>query len=205
MRVRWGRGLVFAAIVVAHVLLWRLLPALRVSEPAAPAQTPLTVWMLSAPTPESSPPPRGPRSPAAARAPAKRAPRHGDTAERAREPERSSAPHSIDWAQEAQQAAEDDAERDVEGARRSGALSRWKSHVMPSPVVPRGPQFGWDTSRTQRLRPTPQGLVVMLNERCALVINPLLLAGGCALGHIPVRGDLFDHMRDPRPADSFGH
>jgi hypothetical protein len=72
---------------------------------------------------------------------------------------------------------------------------------MPSPAVPQGPQFGWDRAHTHRFETTPQGLLVMLNDRCGIIINPLGAAGGCALGHLPVRGDLFDHMREPRAPD----
>ena len=198
MRVRWGRIAVFAAIVLAHALLWRLLPALRVTEPVAPVETPLTVWMLSA-NPEAKSPAARRAGPSAVepQADAKRPRRHRDSTERQPEQDRSSAPASIDWAKEAQTAAADGTTQDAEAARRSAALSRWKSHVMPSSVVPQGPQFGWDRSHTQRFETTPQGLLVMLNERCVIIINPLGVAGGCALGHIPVRGDLFDHMRDP--------
>jgi hypothetical protein len=123
--------------------------------------------------------------------------RHRDSTERQPERARSSAPALIDWAKEAEAAAADGTVRDADAWRRSAALSRWKSHVMPSPVVPQGPQFGWDRSHTQRFETTPQGLVVMLNDRCGIIVNPLAVAGGCALGHIPVRADLFDHMRDP--------
>jgi hypothetical protein len=204
MRVRSGRIAVFGAIVLAHALLWRFLPAFRVSEPAAPAQTPFIVWMLSAPQ-AHAPAARTSSSPVVT--PRSKNPHHQhDSAERQPERDRRLAPAPIDWSKEAETAAADGTARDAEAARRSAALARWKSHVMPSPVVPQGPQFGWDRSHTQRFQPTPQGLVVMLNERCALLINPLLLAGGCAVGPIPVRGDLFDHMRDPPAADGWqGH
>jgi hypothetical protein len=203
MRVRWGRIAVFAAIVLAHALLWRLLPALRVTEPVASVETPLTVWMLSATHEPESPAARKP-GPTAMTPQAGTKPRHRqrDSAEPQPERDRSSAPALIDWAKEAETAAADGTAEDTEATRRSAALSRWKSHVMPSPEVPRGPQFGWDRSHTQRFETTPQGLLVMLNDRCGIIVNPLGVAGGCALGHIPMRGDLFDHMRDPPPPAS---
>ena len=55
--------------------------------------------------------------------------------------------------------------------------------------------FGWDVSRTRRWEPAPEGgTVVRLNDRCQIVFSPLPI-GGCSLGKIEARGDLFDGMR----------
>jgi hypothetical protein len=57
-------------------------------------------------------------------------------------------------------------------------------------------KFGWDISKTRRWEPAPEGgTVVRLNDRCQIVFAPLPL-GGCSLGKIEARGDLFDGMRE---------
>ena len=72
---------------------------------------------------------------------------------------------------------------------------------MPGPP-PRRPEFRWDYAATHRLQTTPFGLVININDRCEIIIT-LGIFGGCAIGHIPVYGDLFAHMDDPKqPGDS---
>lgn len=108
----------------------------------------------------------------------------------------------IDWEQEAEAAIDDGAERAAEAAHRAGALSRWREHVLPGPPAPE-PQFRWDHAATHRFTPTLNGLVIALNDRCSLLVSPFAIIPGCAIGHIPVHGDLFAHMDDPRqPGDS---
>ena len=108
----------------------------------------------------------------------------------------------IDWEKEADAAIAHRREVAAEAARRASALSRWREHVMPAPWAPHGPEFRWDEARTsQRFVPTIAGLVVHLNDRCLIIISPLALLGGCAIGHIPVYGDLFAHMDDPKDPD----
>jgi len=61
--------------------------------------------------------------------------------------------------------------------------------------------FGWSRAATQRVEVMPGGVMIRLNDRCAIVISGLLLPA-CVLGKIPVRGDLFEHMDDPpEPGD----
>jgi hypothetical protein len=63
------------------------------------------------------------------------------------------------------------------------------------------PEFGWDRSHTHRVESLEGGgIVIALNDRCVLVLFPFPF-GGCGIGKIPVRGDLFDHMRDAPQAD----
>ncbi len=60
---------------------------------------------------------------------------------------------------------------------------------------------GWDTVATHRIEELPQGgTLIVLDERCSLVIAPMPIAG-CWLGRIAVSGRLFRHMR-PRAAGS---
>ena len=63
------------------------------------------------------------------------------------------------------------------------------------------PEFGWDRSHTHRVQSIEGGgIAIALNDRCVLVLIPLPL-GGCGIGKIPVRGDLFEHMHDAPQAD----
>ncbi|HXS27339.1 MAG TPA: hypothetical protein VN730_06730 [Steroidobacteraceae bacterium] len=108
----------------------------------------------------------------------------------------------IDWEKEADSAVAEGAERDAEAARRASALSRWREHVMPGPA-PRPPEFRWDYAATHRFVPTISGLVINITDRCVILVNPFAVVPGCAIGHIPVYGDLFAHMDDPKgPGDS---
>ncbi|MDP9009473.1 MAG: hypothetical protein M3N91_12355 [Pseudomonadota bacterium] len=57
-------------------------------------------------------------------------------------------------------------------------------------------EFGWDRSHTHRVEAIEGGgILIHINDRCALVLFPLPFAG-CGIGKIPVRGDLFEHMHD---------
>lgn len=38
-------------------------------------------------------------------------------------------------------------------------------------------------------------MLIHINDRCVLILFPLPF-GACGIGKIPVRGDLFDHLRD---------
>ncbi len=60
---------------------------------------------------------------------------------------------------------------------------------------PRHHWDGWDDAATHRIEMLPTGgTLIALNERCSLVIAPIVIVG-CWLGKIPVAGDLFKHMR----------
>lgn len=86
--------------------------------------------------------------------------------------------------------------------------SRWrrKSHRLrfgfpkssSAAPSPRHEWDGWDYAATHRIEELPQGgTVINLNDRCVLLINPFPLFG-CAIGHIPAKGDLFKHLHDDR-------
>jgi hypothetical protein len=102
----------------------------------------------------------------------------------------------IDWAAEAAGAAARQVESERERRRQTTALT-----PVPSPMFagrPRPPQFHWDHSRTDRLEGFPVfATVVHLSERCTLVVFVIFPMGGCAIGAIPARGDLFEHIHDP--------
>jgi hypothetical protein len=77
---------------------------------------------------------------------------------------------------------------------------------MPSAHEPEISSFAWDKSRIQRVVSTTQGLIVNLNDRCAILISALALMGGCKLGHMPVHSDLFAHLSDtPKLSEEQDH
>jgi len=111
-------------------------------------------------------------------------------------PAGSSAP-APDWSAHAAVAAEQEAGAIERGRGQSRALAPPAS-ALTRPPVPHAPPFHWDRAHTQRVEPLATGGTLLhLNERCALVLYFVIPLAGCALGEIPARGDLFDHMRDP--------
>jgi hypothetical protein len=63
------------------------------------------------------------------------------------------------------------------------------------------PEFGWDYVATHRIEAIPEGgLLLHLNDNCALILFPLPFAG-CGIGKKKANGDLFEHMRDPARSD----
>jgi hypothetical protein len=65
------------------------------------------------------------------------------------------------------------------------------------------PEFGWDHAHTHRLEALEGGgSILWINDRCFIVMAGLIPFPMCGIGKIPVRGDLLDHMRDPRGQES---
>lgn len=61
------------------------------------------------------------------------------------------------------------------------------------------PEFGWDHARTHRFEAMEGGgSILWINDRCFIVMYGMIPFPMCGIGKIPVRGDLFDHMRDPK-------
>ena len=59
------------------------------------------------------------------------------------------------------------------------------------------PEFGWSRAAIQPIEALPDGgILIRLNERCVIVINPFPLPF-CGIGEIPVNSGLFEHMNDP--------
>lgn len=190
---RWRRATLFAAIVIAHVVVVRLLPIGRATLPEPPVQE---VWLTAPqlrepaarPVVRAQPAGRGTGAGAAFRSqpvPPFPVPRP---------PNPSPAAPAIDWGKEAAIAADDRLRLDAQASRQAAALSRWKLNALPTAVAPAASAFPWDHAHTHRFEPTPQGLLVNLSDRCVLLINPLALLGGCRLGALPVHADLFAHM-----------
>jgi hypothetical protein len=61
------------------------------------------------------------------------------------------------------------------------------------------PEFGWDHARTHRVEAMEGGgSILWINDRCFIVMYGVIPFPMCGIGKIPVRDDLFDHMRDSR-------
>lgn len=61
------------------------------------------------------------------------------------------------------------------------------------------PEFGWDHARTHRVEALEGGgSLIWINDRCFIVMAGLIPFPMCGIGKIPVRGDLFDHLHDPK-------
>jgi hypothetical protein len=112
-------------------------------------------------------------------------------------------PAIIDWKAEAaltvkqrEQAATAPQPRALD--KRSGGM-----YFQGGPLAPdegSAPEFGWDHARTHRVEALEGGgSLLWINDRCFIVMAGLIPFPMCGIGKIPVRGDLFDHMRDPKP------
>ena len=100
-------------------------------------------------------------------------------------------PATGNWAEQGEHAAAGVAAADGASVRAFGSLP----HSPPGPRKSR--PFGWDKTHTQRVEALPGGRIsVRLSDRCGLVLAPLPI-GGCSLGKIEARGDLFDEMQAP--------
>lgn len=123
---------------------------------------------------------------------------------RAREPARHP-PAPIDWDAQAAQAAQREVAAEDAAQRRTAALTRRdavsaaiSASLLPPP--PASPPFPWAPPRVQV---QGLGVVVRLNDHCIVIISVMLVIGGCTIGKIEPRGDLFAHVHDPRdPMDS---
>jgi hypothetical protein len=61
------------------------------------------------------------------------------------------------------------------------------------------PEFGWDHARTHRVEAMEGGgSILWINDRCFIVMYGMIPFPMCGIGKIPVRGDLFDRMREPK-------
>ena len=100
-----------------------------------------------------------------------------------------------DWADELSRAA-----RDTVSA---SAAPQPRDFGFPHPIAPSPPKppgFGWSHARTHRVESIPGGgLLVNINDRCILVLQPLPMFF-CAAGKKEPNGELFKYMRDPAQA-----
>lgn len=96
------------------------------------------------------------------------------------------------WEQEIQHEAR------LEEARARAGKIRFGFPRAPAAAAA-APEFGWDYAHTHRLQAlSGGGMLINLNDHCALVVYGLMFFPGCRIGRIPVNGQLFDHMHDRR-------
>jgi hypothetical protein len=112
-------------------------------------------------------------------------------------PEQTSA--KIDWNAEAaltaKQRAQSAAAPGPRALDKHGAGTDLDGGLGPDPGYT--PEFGWDHARTHRVEALEGGgSILWINDRCFIVMAGLIPFPMCGVGKIPVRGDLFDHMRD---------
>jgi hypothetical protein len=182
---RSGRALAVAAVLLLHAaaVLAPLVMHRRASQTFG--NEPTLIW-LDLPAPVAAPSQADIRAPAPTASPQIVVRPPDSVAIQTPEPE-----SRIDWRAAAEIAANGITSLDGTEPKSFGAPPR-------APVEPRDRKpFGWDRSRTNRVESMPSGgLVINLNDHCALVIAPILF-GGCSLGKIEARGDLFDEMKAP--------
>lgn len=204
---RWRRAASFAAVAVAHVLAARFFLAGFVILPQAPEQEVSFATLMAPDSAEEQAPRAKPLSQGAAKD-SKSSVRKKQTvpspdALSLNQSVPGTAPLFIDWAKEAEIAADDAVRRDAEAERQAAVFSQRRLPASPTPPPPAASGFSWDYARTHRLQSSAQGLVVNLNDRCSVLISIYFMAvmGGCKLGKLPVHGDLFLHMDDkPQPS-----
>jgi hypothetical protein len=108
-------------------------------------------------------------------------------------------PAIIDWNAEAAITAKQQAQSAAAPPPR--ALDKQSAGMYFEGALPSDPgntpEFGWDHSRTHRVETIEGGgSMIWINDRCFIVIYGMIPFPICGIGKIPVRGDLFDHMRD---------
>ena len=97
----------------------------------------------------------------------------------------------VDWQAELARAA---AEAAANAAHMKPKDFRYPQAETPAAAMP---EFGWDYAHTHRVQtPAGGGLLVNLNDECALVFVPLPFVF-CKLGRKPANGDLFRRMEQP--------
>ncbi len=108
----------------------------------------------------------------------------------------STAPVTVDWAKEAERTAADRIEDDEQVRSRAPTLlPNLGLNVGMEAAAPPTVKFGWDYAHTHRFEALSDGgSILSLNDRCAIVIKFPLILGGCKIGKIESRGDLFTHM-----------
>jgi hypothetical protein len=105
---------------------------------------------------------------------------------------------SPDWRAEAQIAANDELEAEARKRQQPPPLAPHDfSAVKPGSSDDSKPQFGWNHARTHRVEElSGGGLLININDRCAVVVIYFFALPACKIGKMPARGDLFEHMQD---------
>jgi hypothetical protein len=196
------RTATFVVVLAFHVLLFFLFAAHRnPSRHSSEAEAPTTVFFLPAPELTRAPQAeRPPETQVTARAARPAAPKTPAPANPAPEPESSSLTptRAPDWRAEARIAANDELEAEERKRHSPAPLAPHDfSGVRPGSTDDSRPQFGWNHARTHRVEElSGGGLLININDRCAVVLLLIFPFPACKIGKIPTRGDLFDHMKD---------
>jgi hypothetical protein len=194
-------------VLIIHVVLFVLFAALRIPVPrAGEKEAPSTAFFLP-PDAVDTTAEGAPHSPTAAQAAHPTSPKQSIAAGAKSpgaivrpEPEwpPQPAPAAPDWRQEMQIAANDEIEADERKRRKSSPLAPHDfSGVRPGSTDDTKRAYGWSHAATHRVEAIPSGgLLINVNDRCTVVwvVFPFPL---CKVGKIPVRGDLFQDMKDP--------
>lgn len=195
---RVARCVVAAAIAAAlqGIFCWLILRE-AVEPIALPGPRPLDVTMLQTVSrlrPANQPRKHRPRIPRQQVAPRVEAPRRVELTNPITLPQVvNTAPHApIDWQRAMHGEVRAEESRSGAGKVRFG-FPRQATRARAAP------EFGWDYASTHRWVALPRGgILINLNDHCALVFYGLMLFPGCRIGRIPANGQLFDHMRDRR-------
>jgi len=106
---------------------------------------------------------------------------------------------AIDWAAEAAGAASRRVAQEEAKGRTARAFGVPPASAMFAPAPARTPGLAWNYARTHRVEALPGGVTVFhINDHCAIAFFWVMPFFGCALGKIPTRGDLFEHLHDAR-------
>ena len=196
-RVRPGRAFAALAVVVLHAVVIRSLRLSGPPLPVPPAIAPIAVSLLT------------PLTAAAAVRPRRGAPGKTLRASRvstrrrravrslitepvtARHLRKTPARARIDWLQAMHTEAQSFDSRAERPPQVTFGFPR-----MPPHAPPHHP-FGWDYAATHRIEVRPGGTIMNLSDRCAIAFIPFPIPF-CRIGAIPVNGNLFKHMSDPR-------
>jgi hypothetical protein len=112
-------------------------------------------------------------------------------------PRASIAAPPIDWSAEAQAAAARAVGQAEEARGRARAFTVPPTGAAFAPPAAHGAGISWNYAATHRVEAQPGGVTVIhLNDHCALAFVIVLPFFGCAIGKIPARGDLFEHMHE---------
>lgn len=198
------RAATFSVVLAIHALFFFLFTLVHRDEPAEVAAPKTTLILLSEAIQrtESVPPTPAPTR-AGRRAARTGAPPVSSTAlsqPQSAQPEspRITSTPAPDWRAAAQTAVNNALETERRRREQPSVLAPHDfSGVKPGSMDTSKPEFGWSRAATHRLEATPGGLVVNINDRCAITLVLIFPLPMCKIGRMPANGTLFEHMDEP--------
>ncbi len=191
------RVAMFVVVLVIHTALFLLFAALRTpaGRPVAAQVASIAFFVeprrASAATAEPTRSRRTP-IPRATASPQRRPPQPTESTAITPSP-----PFPPDWRNELQIAANSQLAREERKRDQPSPLAPHDfSGVKPGSTADSRHEFGWNHAATHRVEAIPAGgVLININDRCAIawLIFPVPV---CRIGKIPVRGDLFEHLKD---------